>query len=48
MSDTPTYDALVIEREGHPTDDDIAAALAAWQLGDPLPHGEHDDERMQP
>lgn len=28
--DTPIHDALVIEREGHPTDRDIAAALAAW------------------
>lgn len=27
---TPIYDALVIEREGHPSDDDIAAATAAW------------------
>ena len=26
MRDAPIYDALVIEREGHPTDDDIAAA----------------------
>ena len=41
---TPIYDALVIERVGHPTDDDIAAALAAWTIGDPLPFSEDDPD----
>ena len=34
MSDTPIYEALAIEREGHPTDEEIREALAAWTPGD--------------
>ena len=44
---TPIYDALVIEREGHPTDEEIREALAAWTPGRPVPGSEHNDEELQ-
>lgn len=41
---TPIYNALVIEREGHPTDDEWQEALRAWTPGNPLPGSEHDPD----
>ena len=46
MSDTPIHDALVIEREGQPTDAEWQEALRAWTPGSPLPGSEHDEEAL--